>query len=83
MLKKVIKESLSKYPIVGLIGCRQVGKTTLANMILKESKNAIYLDLELPSDVMKLQDPELYLSQFSDKLIIIDEFRECQNYFQY
>jgi len=65
MLKKVIKESLSKYPIVGLIGCRQVGKTTLANTILKESKNAIYLDLELPSDIIKnSRTPNYILANF-------------------
>jgi len=81
LLENTIKESLSKYPIVGLIGCRQVGKTTLAKAILEESKNAIYLDLELPSDVMKLQDPELYLSQFSDRLVIIDEIQRMPELF--
>jgi len=81
LLENTIKESLSKYPIVGLIGCRQVGKTTLAKAISEESKNAIYLDLELPSDVMKLQDPELYLSQFSDRLVIIDEIQRMPELF--
>lgn len=81
LLEKTIKESLSKYPIVGLIGCRQVGKTTLAKAILRESKNAIYLDLELPSDVMKLQEPELYLSQFSDRRVMIDEIQRMPELF--
>ncbi len=81
VLEETIKESLSKYPVVGLIGCRQVGKTTLAKEILKESKNAIYLDLELPSDLMKLQEPELYLSQFSDRLVIIDEIQRMPELF--
>jgi len=81
ILADTIKNSLSKYPVVGLIGCRQVGKTTLAKAILEESKNAIYLDLELPSDVMKLQDPELYLSQFSDRLVIIDEIQRMPELF--
>ena len=81
ILADTIKNSLSKYPVVGLIGCRQVGKTTLAKAILEESKKAIYLDLELPSDVMKLQDPELYLSQFSDRLVIIDEIQRMPELF--
>jgi uncharacterized protein len=33
----------------------------------------IYLDLERPSDVEKLNDPERYLSENAEKLIIIDE----------
>jgi predicted AAA+ superfamily ATPase len=29
-LKKAVISSLARYPVVGLIRCRQVGKTTLA-----------------------------------------------------
>lgn len=50
-------------------------KKTLAKLIAEELKDSIYLDLELPSDTSKLQDPELYLSQFSDHLVIIDEIQ--------
>jgi uncharacterized protein len=35
--------------------------------------DAVYLDLELPSDWNKLSDPELYLRQFENTLVIIDE----------
>jgi len=66
---------------VGLIGCRQVGKTTLSKIIAEESNDASYLDLELPSDVAKLQDPELYLSQFSGRLVIIDEIQRIPDLF--
>ena len=72
-LKKLIKDSIKKYPVVGLIGCRQVGKTTLSGVLQKDfGKRVVYLDLELPSDLAKLQDSELYLSQFSNSLVIID-----------
>jgi hypothetical protein len=43
---------------VALLGSRQVGKTTLARA-LKLDKPVQYLDLERPSDVAKLADPEL------------------------
>ena len=76
-----IRKSLACYPVVGLIGCRQVGKTTLAKITAEESKDVLYLDLELPSDIAKLQDPELYLSQFSDRLVIIDEIQRIPNLF--
>lgn len=81
-LKKTIIDSLNRYPVVGLIGCRQVGKTTLAKMLTEElAIKAIYLDLELPSDIAKLQESELYLSQFSEHLVIIDEIQRMPSLF--
>lgn len=69
-----IKDSLSFFPVVSIIGPRQVGKTTLAKQIMSESaKPTLYLDLELQSDLFKLNDAELFLSQHSEKLVIIDE----------
>ena len=69
-----ITDSLGFFPIVAIIGPRQVGKTTLAKQILSESgRPSIYLDLELQSDLFKLNDAELFLSQHSEKLIVIDE----------
>ena len=71
-----------KYPVVGILGSRQVGKTTLAKMIRERmKKKVIYLDLELPSDLNKLQDPELYLSRFEDTLVIIDEIQRMRSLF--
>ncbi|HBU06279.1 MAG TPA: ATPase, partial [Nitrospiraceae bacterium] len=76
LLQERVEKSLLKYPVVGILGPRQVGKTTLAKMIKSRAKkNVIYLDLELPSDLNKLQDAELYLGQFADALIIIDEIQ--------
>jgi predicted AAA+ superfamily ATPase len=69
-----IRDSLSFFPVVAIIGPRQVGKTTLARMIISTSKKpAIYLDLEKQSDLLKLNEAELFFSQQSDKLIVIDE----------
>jgi uncharacterized protein len=86
MIKRTIRYgievSLKKYPVVGLIGPRQTGKTTLAKLIRQTAKpNSIYLDLELPSDLNKLQSPELYLRQFSDRLVIIDEIQRMPSLF--
>lgn len=80
-LFRTIIETLSIYPVVGLIGCRQVGKTTLARMLQQERPDSVYLDLELPSDLSKLQEPELYLRQFSDRLVIIDEIQRRPDLF--
>ncbi len=82
LLKESVEKSLTKYPVVGILGSRQVGKTTLAKMIKERmEKKVIYLDLELPSDLNKLQDPELYLSRFEDTLVIIDEIQRMRSLF--
>ncbi|MFN0033823.1 MAG: ATP-binding protein [Saprospiraceae bacterium] len=69
-----ILEDLSTSPILGLIGPRQVGKTTLAKHLqTKIGKPTLYLDLEIPQDFMKLGDAEMFLSAHVDKCVIIDE----------
>ena len=66
-------EGLQQFPALGLIGLRQVGKTTLAKKVLPKLGNAIYLDLELSSDLAKLENAELFLSSVADRLVVIDE----------
>ncbi|MFV0268588.1 MAG: ATP-binding protein [Draconibacterium sp.] len=69
-----IRDSLEFFPVVAIIGPRQVGKTTLAKQFMSEtSKPCLYLDLEIQSDLFKLTDAELFLSQHTDSLVIIDE----------
>ncbi len=69
-----IQDSLAFFPVVSIIGPRQVGKTTLAKQIMSASaKPTIYLDLEIQSDLFKLNDAELFLSQHTDHLVVIDE----------
>lgn len=73
-LQRDIERSLKNFPVVGLIGSRQSGKTTLAKMISSVRKTRVhYLDLERPSDLAKLDEAELYLERFEDRLTIIDE----------
>ena len=67
--------ALGSSPVVALLGPRQVGKTTLALALVEASINkpASYLDLELDSDLAKLDDAEGYLRRFEGQLLIIDE----------
>ena len=85
MIKRKLLSNLEKSfkfsPIIGLLGSRQVGKTTLAKELQKKFKNSIYIDLELPSDLNKLNDAEFYLGQNLDKLIIIDEIQRKKELF--
>jgi predicted AAA+ superfamily ATPase len=63
-------------PVIGILGPRQVGKTTLAKEFAKKlKKGSIYIDLEKPSDFQKLAEPELYFQANSGKCIIIDEIQ--------
>lgn len=79
-LYDVLAESVKRTPVLVLLGLRQVGKTTLARS-LEVEKPCHYLDLERPSDVAKLSDPELYLSQFSGELVILDEIQRAPELF--
>ena len=65
--------ALAHFPAVALLGPRQVGKTTLALEIGHTYPNALYLDLESEQDRAKMADPELYLSDHQDRLVILDE----------
>jgi uncharacterized protein len=68
-------EALENMPAVALLGPRQVGKSTLAHKIadVYTQKPKLLLDLESEFDRTKLTNPEAYLSQFGNHLIIIDE----------
>lgn len=66
--------ALAESPAVALLGPRQVGKTTLAHGIAK-TRPSVYLDLESETDRAKLTEPELYLAQHADKLVVLDEIQ--------
>jgi uncharacterized protein len=60
-----------------------VGKTTLALRLSSEADNSVfYLDLELPSVPAKLADPGLYLSDYDERLVILDEIYRLPGIFQ-
>ena len=76
-----IQKLMRQFPALALLGPRQVGKTTLARSIAKDV-NGVYFDLERPSDRFKLSDPELALSQFADRLVVLDEVQRTPGLFE-
>ena len=84
MIRRTLQESLRRglreAPAVCLLGPRQVGKTTLALQVAAE-QDALYLDLESEQDRAKLAEPELYLGQHLDRLVILDEVHRAPNLF--
>ncbi len=72
---------LANFPAVGLVGARQVGKTTLAKSQVSDKNPMLYLDLERGSDKAKLGDPELFLQNNADKTIILDEIQNMPELF--
>ncbi len=84
MIKRAIyvklADAVAHSPAVALLGPRQVGKTTLA-LEIGQHYNSLYLDLESEQDRAKLAQPELYLADHQDKLVIIDEVHRAPGLF--
>jgi uncharacterized protein len=78
-----VSRLLEQFPAVAILGPRQVGKTTLA-MALAEAlrEEALYLDLELTSNRVELTEPELYLKQHENRLVILDEIHRLPGIFE-
>ena len=76
-----VLNALGRQAAVALLGSRQVGKTTLA-LEIAESAGAIYLDLESRADREKLAEPALYLDEYEDRLVILDEIHRAPELFQ-
>lgn len=76
-IQNKVKSLLSYFPVVGITGPRQCGKTTLVKQLGEEypAKKFIYIDLESDKDLAKLQNPEIYFEYHKDKCIILDEIQ--------
>jgi len=72
---------LKRFPVVAILGARQVGKTTLAASIAPNVSNrVIRFDLENPSDLARLADPLLALQE-PKGLIVLDEVQRRPDLF--
>ena len=83
-IEPFILKSLELVPVIALLGPRQVGKTTLAHNLaqkIRDKKPVEYLDLENEIVLAKLNQKQLFLSGFQNKLVIIDEIQRVPELF--
>lgn len=78
---KKLVSLLKRHPVVGIIGARQVGKTTLARSLSGHIRStSFYFDLENPEDLARLADPMLALKGLKG-LAVIDEIQRFPELF--
>lgn len=78
---EAVSTLLDQFPVVGLLGARQVGKTTLARQLVDRSVVGVTtFDLEDPTDRARLADPKLALAPL-DGLVVIDEIQHVPDLF--
>jgi len=79
---KFLDRLLSRHKIVGIVGARQIGKTTLARAYVSRYKSpSRVFDLENPEDLARLQDPMLALKRLKG-LVVIDEIQRLPDLFE-
>ena len=79
---KALEALLSRHPVVGIVGARQVGKTTLARVLADRSKQKVhYFDFENPDDLNMLREPMMALKNLRG-LVVIDEVQRHPGIFQ-
>lgn len=70
-----LRQLLDQFPVVGLIGARQVGKTTLAMAFAAGFEGEVTrFDLENPRDLHRLDDP-LFALEGLRGLVVLDEIQ--------
>jgi uncharacterized protein len=80
---KTIDEIYEIFPICGILGPRQCGKTTLAHQYAAQFKGPVHhFDLEDPSHFDQLKNPKTTLDPL-EGLIIIDEIQHNPALFSY
>ena len=76
-----IRLLLREFPIVALLGARQVGKSTLARQLVASRRApATWFDLENPADLARLADPGLELRPLRG-LVVLDEIHRLPEVF--
>ena len=80
-IENTIKKVSSEFPVLVLTGARQVGKSTMLQLIKENDMNYVTLD-DLDARNLALNDPKYFLEQYSYPLLI-DEIQYAPNLLSY
>ena len=79
---RALLQRLSAFPVVAILGPRQIGKTTLARQVADENRGPVQrLDLENPADLNRLLDDPMLVLEEMPGLVVIDEVQRCPDLF--
>ena len=81
-LEYQVNKSLEEGLVVIIYGARQVGKTTLARMLLKDYQKPLYINADEVSERLRLQNKNSYeiKDYFGDAdIVVIDEAQRIEN----
>ena len=81
VIEKTIKKLVNEFPVIVISGARQVGKSTMLQMIKEDNMNYVTLD-DLDARNLALSDPKYFLEQYSYPLLI-DEIQYAPNLLPY
>ena len=77
VIEKTIKKMVNEFPVIVISGARQVGKSTMLQMIKEDNMNYVTLD-DVDARNLALSDPKYFLEQYSYPLLI-DEIQYAPN----
>ena len=80
-IKAEVEAGLARQPAVGLVGPRQVGKTTLA-LAIAAGRDSVYLDLERARDRAQVAEPHDFFDFHRDRLVVLDEVHQAPDLFR-
>ena len=60
---------------MGILGPRQVGKTTLAKAVASNPATSVYLDLDNPQALARLANPAAFFAANRQRLVVLDEIQ--------
>lgn len=76
-----IQEQLSWSPAVAILGARQIGKTTIAQLVANQYPDSIYLDLENPQALARLEQADAFFQANRHRLVVLDEIQNAPELF--
>lgn len=86
MIHRILDEELQfrlqYFPAICILGLRQVGKTWLVRKWVQANpEKYMYLDLENPEDLIKLEAPMLFLKAQAHRTVVLDEVQGMPSLF--